>query len=56
MDEKFFGNNLWYHYLTGEFKVAPPPGFIPFRNILGKCMIFCPATLIALIAAFPWQG
>ena len=27
MDEYFFSNNLWYHFLTGEFEV-PPPMFV----------------------------
>jgi len=27
MDDKFFSDNLWYHFLTGEYKV-PPPAFI----------------------------
>ena len=56
MDEKFFGNNLWYHYLTGEFKVAPPPGFIPFRNTLGKVFDILPSNPHCAECGIPMAG
>lgn len=56
MDEKFFGNNLWYHYLTGEFKVSPPPGYIAFRNSLGKVYDVLPSNPHCAECGIPMAG
>jgi len=56
MDEKFFGNNLWYHYLTGEFKVSPPPGFNTFRNTLGKVYDALPSNPHCSECGIPMAG
>lgn len=56
MDEKFFGNNLWYHYLTGEFKVSPPRGYFVFRNSLGKVYDFLPSHPHCSECGIPMAG
>lgn len=56
MEEKFFSDNLWYHYLTGEFRVSPPPGFILFRNTLGKVYDILPSNPHCAECGIPMTG
>ena len=56
MDEKFFSDNLWYHYLTGEFRVSPPPGLILFRNTLGNVFDILPSNPHCSECGIPMAG
>ncbi|HSG42443.1 MAG TPA: hypothetical protein VLA72_04740 [Anaerolineales bacterium] len=56
MDDKFFSNNLWYHFLTGEFRV-PPPFFIRvLSGTLGKVYKILPSNPHCSECGIPMAG
>jgi len=56
MEEKFFSDNLWYHYLTGDFRVSPPQGLMIFRNTLGKVFDILPSNPHCSECGIPMAG
>jgi len=56
MDEKFFSNNLWYHFLTGEFKVPPPVSIRVLANTLGKVYKILPSNPHCSECGIPMAG
>jgi len=56
MDDKFFSDNLWYHFLTGEFKVPPPPGYLVFMKTLGKVYKALPSHPHCVECGIPMAG
>ena len=56
MDKKFLSDNLWYHFLTGEFKV-PPPAFIRvLSGTLGKVYKILPSNPHCSECGVPMAG
>ena len=56
MDDKFFSNNLWYHFLTGEFKVPPPLFIRVLSGTFGKVYKFLPSNPHCSECGVPMAG
>jgi len=56
MDEKFFSDNLWYHFLTGEFKVPPPMFIRVLSGTLGKVYKILPSNPHCSECSIPMAG
>jgi len=55
-DNKFISNNLWYHFLTGEFRV-PPPLWIRLLNwTLGRLYKVLPSNPHCIECGIPMAG
>jgi len=56
MDDKFISNNLWYHFLTGEFKVPPPPFIRVLSGTLGQVYKILPSNPHCSECGIPMAG
>ena len=56
MEDKFFSDNLWYHFLTGEFKVPPPQGYLAFMKTLGNVYKALPSNPHCVECGIPMAG
>lgn len=56
MDEKFFSDNLWYHFLTGEFKVPPPLFMRVLSGTVGKVYKILPSNPHCSECGIPMAG
>lgn len=56
MYEKFFSNNLWYHFLTGEYKVPPPTFIRVVSGTLGKVYKILPSNPHCSECGIPMAG
>ncbi|HET9907112.1 MAG TPA: adenylate/guanylate cyclase domain-containing protein [Anaerolineales bacterium] len=56
MDKRFFSDNLWYHFLTGEFKVPPPMFIRVLSGTVGKVYKILPSNPHCSECGIPMAG
>lgn len=56
MDKRFFSDNLWYHFLTGEFKVPPPVFIRVLSGTVGKVYKILPSNPHCSECGIPMAG
>jgi len=54
--KKFFSNNLWYHFLTGEYKVPPPTFIRVVSGALGQVYEILPSNPHCSECGIPMAG
>ena len=55
-DNKFISNNLWYHFLTGEYRVPPPLGLRLVNWTLGRLYKVLPSNPHCIECGVPMAG
>jgi len=55
-NNKFISNNLWYHFLTGEYRVQPPLGVRLFYWTVGKLYQVLPSKPHCIECGIPMSG
>jgi adenylate cyclase len=56
VDKRFFSDNLWYHFLAGEFKVPPPVFIRVLSGTVGKVYKILPSNPHCSECGIPMAG
>ena len=55
-DNKFISNNLWYHFLTGEFRAPLPLGMRLYQGTMGRLYKILPSNPHCIECGIPMSG